>query len=146
MNIDEKLQTLLLASFLSESLDTLIITLSNSFPHGNISMYSVTNNLLIEEAKRGERSLNNQFEDKVFEYSGWGKNREKYCSEKSQGGFKSRIWLKYYYYDKLDWRREKEERLNHHWSSLRLYIWFLIGEENNLNIASDDFIWIIDSW
>ena len=52
MKIDDELQALLLLSSLLESWDTLVVTLSNSAPEGKLTMDTVSDSLLGEEARR----------------------------------------------------------------------------------------------
>ena len=52
MMVDVELQALLLLSSLLESWDTLVVTLSNSAPEGKLTMDTVSDSLLGEEARR----------------------------------------------------------------------------------------------
>lgn len=52
MKLEDEMQALLLFSSLPESWDTLVVTLSNSAPGGKLTMDSVLDNLLNEEARR----------------------------------------------------------------------------------------------
>nr|KYP31853.1 Retrovirus-related Pol polyprotein from transposon TNT 1-94 [Cajanus cajan] len=166
INIDDEVQTLMLFSSLPESWDTLIITLSNSAPEGKLSLDSVTDSLLNEESRRRERGLNNQFEANVIDNRGRSKNREKGGRGKSQGRSKSRTRICCYYCgkpghrksecrflkkdqqagtvhpDQIDPRKKKEDGTTTAVTSDDV---FLVGEENYLNIAFDECIWIIDS-
>ena len=167
MKIDDELQTLLLLSSLPESWDTLVVTLSNSTPEGKLSMDSVTDSLLNEESRRRERGLNNQFEANVVENRGRSKNRGKGGGGKSQGRSKSRTRLSCYYcgkpghiksecrFLKRDQQagtvhpdqinpKKKEDGKTTAVASNDGDI-FLVGEDNYLNVASDECIWIIDS-
>lgn len=54
MNLHDELQALLLLSSLPDSWETLVISLSNSAPNGNLTMDMVKDNTLNEEARRKE--------------------------------------------------------------------------------------------
>lgn len=167
MKIDDELQTLLLLSSLPESWDTLVVTLSNSAPDGKLSMDSVTDCLLNEESRRRERGLNNQFEANVIDNRGRSKNREKGGREKSRGRSKTRTKLSCYYCGKpghrkfecrffkrdqqagtihpdiIDSKKKEEGTTTAVVATNENF--FLVEDENYLNVASDDCIWIIDS-
>jgi len=167
MKIDDELQTLLLLSSLPESWDTLVVTLSNSAPDGKLSMDSVTDCLLNEELRRRERGLNNQFEANVVDNRGRSKNREKGGREKSRGRSKTRTKLICYYCGKPGHRkfecrffkRDQQARTIHpdiidpkkkeDGTTTAVVVtnenFFLVEDENYLNVVSDDCIWIIDS-
>ena len=55
MNIDVEMQASLLLSSLSDSWETLVVTGSNSTPSGILTMESVRDNLLNEEARKKEK-------------------------------------------------------------------------------------------
>ena len=55
INIDDKMQALLLLSSLLDSWETLVVTVSNSTPNGILTMESVKDSLLNEEARRKEK-------------------------------------------------------------------------------------------
>ena len=55
MNIDNEMQASLLLSSLLDSWETLVITVSNSTPNGILTMASVNDSLLNEEARRKEK-------------------------------------------------------------------------------------------
>ena len=55
MNINDEMQTSLLLSFLPDSWETLVVTISNSTPNGIPTMGSVKDSLLNEEARRKEK-------------------------------------------------------------------------------------------
>lgn len=167
MKIDDELQTLLLLSSLPESWDTLVVTLSNSAPEGKLNMDSITDCLLNEESRRRERGVNNQFEANVFENRGRSKNREKGGRDKSRGRSKSRTKLSCQYCGKPGHRKFECRILKRDQQAGTVHPdqidpkkkddgtttavatnnenMFLVEEENYLNIASDDCIWIIDS-
>ncbi|VFQ87425.1 unnamed protein product [Cuscuta campestris] len=54
MKLEDELQALLLLSSLSDSWDTLVVSLSNSAPDGKMTMEMVKASLLNEEARRKE--------------------------------------------------------------------------------------------
>ena len=63
VNFDDALQALLLMSSLSESWETLFVSLSNSNANGTISLETVRSNLLNEELRRkgsGLKSVQNE--------------------------------------------------------------------------------------
>lgn len=70
MKIDDELQALLLLSSLPESWDTLVVTLSNSAPEGKLTMDTVSDSLLDEEARRMERGESAHPEANVIENRG----------------------------------------------------------------------------
>ena len=55
MNIDDKMQASILLSSLPNSWKTLVVTVSNSTPNGILTMESVKDSLLNEEARRKEK-------------------------------------------------------------------------------------------
>ena len=55
MELDDKLQAILLLTSRLESWDTLVVTLSNSAPDEKLTMDTVCDSLLNEEARRKER-------------------------------------------------------------------------------------------
>ena len=55
MNIDDKMQTSLLLSSLLDSWETLVARVSNSTPNGILTMESVKDSLLNEEARKKEK-------------------------------------------------------------------------------------------
>ncbi|KAK4434907.1 Retrovirus-related Pol polyprotein from transposon TNT 1-94 [Sesamum alatum] len=75
MTIDDGLQALLLLSSLPKSWDTLVVTLSNSSPDGQISMDIVCDGLLNEEATRKERRSPGDSKSNVFDTRGRSENR-----------------------------------------------------------------------
>lgn len=93
MKIDDELQALLLLSSLPESWDTLVVTLSNSAPEGKLTMDTVSDSLLGEEARRMERGESNHPEANVIENRGMnetrGRNKSR-DSHQSRGRSKSR--------------------------------------------------------
>ncbi len=62
MKIEDELQALLLLSSLPESWDTLVVTLSNSAAEGKLTMDTVSDSLLGEEARRKERGTTSHSE------------------------------------------------------------------------------------
>ena len=55
INLDDKVQELLLLSPLPDSWNTLVVSLSNSSPYRKLTPDMVKNNLLNEETKRKEK-------------------------------------------------------------------------------------------
>ena len=55
MNIDDEMQVSLLLSSLSDSWETLVVTVRNSTPNEILTMESVKDSLLNEEARRKEK-------------------------------------------------------------------------------------------
>ena len=55
MNIDDEMQASLLLSSLHDSWETLVVSVSNSTPNGILTMKSVKDSLLNEEARRKEK-------------------------------------------------------------------------------------------
>lgn len=169
MNIDDELQTLLLLSSLPESWDTLVVTLSNFAPHGKLSIDHVTDSLLNEESKRKERGLSSHSEANVVENRGRSKHRGKGGNGKSRGRSKSHPkGLSCYYCGKLGHKKSECRFLKRDQKDGNVHAnqidpkkkneggiiiamasddenVFLIDNENYLNIASNDCIWIIDS-
>ncbi|MCH96757.1 protein FEZ-like, partial [Trifolium medium] len=118
-------------------------------------------------SRRRERGFNNQFEANVFENRGRSKNREKDGHDKSQGRSKSHTKLSCYYCGKPGHRKFEYKILKRDKKAKTVHPdqidpkkkdngtttsvasnnenMFLVEEENYLNIASDDYIWIIDS-
>ena len=52
MNIDDEMKASLLLSSLLDSWETLVVTISNSTPNGILTMESVKDSLLNEDARR----------------------------------------------------------------------------------------------
>ena len=67
MKIDDELQALWLLSSLPKSWYTLIVTRSNSAPEGKLTMDTVVDSLLNEQARRKERGMVVQFEANIVE-------------------------------------------------------------------------------
>ncbi|KAK8705155.1 hypothetical protein V6N13_048763 [Hibiscus sabdariffa] len=70
MKIYDELQALLLLSFLPESWDILVVTLSNSTPIGKLITDTVSDSLMNEEARRKERGLPSQSKANLMENRG----------------------------------------------------------------------------
>ena len=90
MKIEDELQALLLLSSLPDSWDTLVISLSNSAPNGNLTMDMVKDSLFNEEARRKEQGISSETEALVTENRSRGKNREPKGRGKSKGRSQSR--------------------------------------------------------
>ena len=73
MKIEDELQALLLLSSLPDSWDTLVISLSNSSPNGNLTMYMVKDSLFNEKARRKEHGISSETEAFVTENRSRGK-------------------------------------------------------------------------
>jgi len=86
MKLNDKLQALLLLSLLPESWDTLVVTLSNSAPAGKLTMDTVTDSLLNEEARRKERGITVQSEANFVNNRGRSENRRRIRDVTSLGG------------------------------------------------------------
>ena len=106
MKLDDETQTLLPLSSLPESWDTLVVTLSNSAPGGKLTMETVTDSLLNEEARRKERGISMQSEANVIENRGRNERRGRNNGRgRSMGRSKSRSKLVYYYCGKPDHKK-----------------------------------------
>lgn len=118
MNVDMKiyneLQTLLLLSYLLESWDSLVVTLSNSAPDGKLVMDSITNFLLNEKSRRREKDFNNKFGANIVNNRGRSKNYERGSPGRSQDIFKYHTRLSCYYCGKLGHKRPE-------WKFLKRY-------------------------
>ena len=90
MKIEDELQALLLLSSLPDSWDTLVISLSNSAPNGNLTMDMVKDSLFNEEARRKEQGISSETEALVTENRRRGKNRKPKGHGKSKGRSQSR--------------------------------------------------------
>ena len=94
MNIDDEMQASLLLNSLPDSWDTLVVTISNSTPNEILTMESVKDSLLNEEAIRKEKKK--------------GKKNQKRCGRSQsrnphgfRGRSKSKIYIKCYHYNKF---------------------------------------------
>ncbi|KAK8618018.1 hypothetical protein V6N13_080917 [Hibiscus sabdariffa] len=76
MKIVDELCALMLLCSLTESWNTLVVTLSNSTPDGKLTTYTVSNNFMNEEARRKKRDFPSQSETNVVENRGRSNNRE----------------------------------------------------------------------
>lgn len=104
MKIDDELQALLLLSSLPESWDTLVVTLSNSAPEGKLTMDTVSDNILGEEARRMERDESIHPEANVVDNPGRNETRGRSKSRnphQSRGKSKSRSKITCYYCGKI---------------------------------------------
>lgn len=92
MKLEDKLQALLLLFSLLDSWDTLVVSLSNFAPDGEMTMDMVKASLLNEEARRKEAGFSSQAEANVIPESSRGKSKSKnpYNRDKSRGRSKSR--------------------------------------------------------
>ena len=165
MKIDDELETLLLLSWLLESWDTLIVTLSNLVPDGKISMDIVLDTLLSEDSRRKERCTNFQYEVNMIETrernESNGKNKNK-AKSRSQ----SRTRTKCYYSSKEGHKRFECRFMKKDLKARIVHLdlfgpkkkdytptttvagdddSLLIGEDNYLNVAYGDCSWIVDS-
>lgn len=168
MKIDDKLRTLLLLSFLPESWDTLVVTLSNFSRDEKLAMDSVTNSLLNEESIWREQGFNNQFKANIVDSIRRSKNCERGGRRRPQVRFKSCIRLSFYYCGKPDHKRPKciflkrdqltgivhpdliNPKKNKEYGTTIVIASndesiFLIGDDNDLNVAFDDCTWIVDT-
>ena len=171
MKIDDELQALLLLSSLLESWDTLVVTLSNSAPEGKLTMDTVSDSLLGEEARRIERGESIHPEANVIENRGRNETRGRNKSRdphQSRGRSKSRSKITCYYCGRMGHRKiecrsfkrdqkannvkpdqvspmKKQEEKNTTAVVSKEDLLYLVGEGNILNIACDDSSWIVDS-
>ena len=67
MKLDDEIQAILLLTSLPESWDALVVTLSNSTPDGKLTMDTVCDSLLNEEARRKERGITSNSEANVID-------------------------------------------------------------------------------
>ncbi|VFQ78638.1 unnamed protein product [Cuscuta campestris] len=89
---------------LPESWDTLVVTLSNSAPEGKLTMNTVSDSLLGEEARRMERGDPTYSEANVIENQSRHETRRRSKSRdphQSQGRSKPRSKITCYYYGKI---------------------------------------------
>ena len=166
MKIEDELQALLLLSSLPDSWDTLVISLSNSAPNGNLTMDMVKDSLFNEEARRKEQGISSESEALVTENRGRGKNREPKGRGKSKGGSQSRgkssERRKCYHCGKeghmkrncYAWKREQKEGKNQMkdenkntkaaLSDEDVAVLFF-GDEECLPVTDNEVEWIIDT-
>ena len=85
MVIDDELQALMLLSYLPDSWDTLIVSLSNSAPQGVLTLDIVKDSMFNEEARRKEQGVVAESEALVSEYRGRTNNRKFHRRDKSKG-------------------------------------------------------------
>ncbi|KAK4428828.1 Retrovirus-related Pol polyprotein from transposon TNT 1-94 [Sesamum alatum] len=166
MTIDDELQALLLLSSLPESLDTLVVTLTNSFPNEKLSMDIVCHSLLNEAARRKERNSPGDSQANVFDTRGRSENRgTNKTRAQSRGRSKSHSRLVCYYCgepshkksecrsfkrdqkaekvkpDQIEQKKEKEKTTTV--VATKEDVFFDIG--NYLNLTCDDGSWVVDT-
>lgn len=99
MVLEDELQALLLLSSLPNSLETLIISLSNCAPNGVVTMSQATNSLLNEKTRR--KSMGSSFSEAlVIERQRRNKSRKPEYLDKSKGRSKLRKRITCYHYGK----------------------------------------------
>ncbi|VFQ65265.1 unnamed protein product [Cuscuta campestris] len=171
MKIDDELQSLLLLSSLPESWDKLVVTLSNSTPEGKLTMDTVSDSLLGEEARRMERGEPTYSEANIIEKQSRHETRGRSKSRdphQSRGRSKSRSKITCYYCGKTGHKKtecrslkrdqkasnikpdqinptKKQEEKSTTAVVSREDLLYFVGEGNILNIACDESSWIIDS-
>ena len=171
MKIDDELQALLLLSSLPESWDTLVVTLSNSALEGKLTMDTVSDSLLGEEARRMERDESIHLEANVVKNQGRNETRGRSKSRnphQSRGRSKSRSKIACYYCGRMGHKKmecrsfkrdqkagnvkpdqisltKKQEEKSTTAIVLKEDLLYLVGESNILNIACDESSWIVDS-
>ncbi|XP_072066891.1 uncharacterized protein [Arachis hypogaea] len=93
ITLNDKLQALLLLSYLPDSWEVLVVTLTNSTPNRKLTLAMVKDSILNEKAKRRERGLTNassQSEALVSESRRRSQSRKPHSSDKSESRSKSR--------------------------------------------------------
>ncbi|CAL8081528.1 unnamed protein product [Prunus armeniaca] len=85
MVLDDELQALELLSSLPDSLDTLVVSLSNSAPQGVLTLDIVKDSMFNEEEMRKEQGVVVESEALVSEYDGRTNNRKFHKIDKSKG-------------------------------------------------------------
>ena len=103
LELDDEVHDLLLLSSLSDSWETLVVSLSNSAPNGVITINMVKDNMFNEEARRKELSISSNIEALIIERRGRSKSKKPssdYNRDKSRRKSKSRKEIKCFYYDK----------------------------------------------
>uniref|UniRef100_A0A0D3BDU4 Retrovirus-related Pol polyprotein from transposon TNT 1-94-like beta-barrel domain-containing protein n=1 Tax=Brassica oleracea var. oleracea TaxID=109376 RepID=A0A0D3BDU4_BRAOL len=168
LKVEDEMQALLRLSSLPESWDTLVVTLSNSAPEGNLTMDTVTDSLQNEEVRRKERGSSSYSEANIVDRRGREETRGHNISrgrDQSRGRSKSRQRVTCYFCGKLGYMKSecrffkkdtqadniKPDQFNQtkkhedktttivEGQSEELY---LVGE---YDLSSDDSSWIIDS-
>ena len=115
MNIDDEMQASLLLSSLHDSWETLVVIVSNSTPNGILTMESVKDSLLNEEARKKEKG---ESSSGVLVYKKQKRQEKPKRSGRSQsrnphgfrGRSKSRKYIKCYPYNKVS-HMKKECRI-----------------------------------
>lgn len=77
MALDDEIQALLLLTSLSDTWETLVVSLSNLASNGELAMDMVKESLLNEEFRRRERSLSSQNNVNVVEKQHHGRSKGK---------------------------------------------------------------------
>ena len=112
MNIDDEMQASLLLSSLPDSWETLVVTVSNSTPNGILTMKSVKDSLLNEEARRKEKGESSsgvlvhekQERQEKLERRGRSQSRN---SHGFRGRYKSKKYIKCYHRNKVGHMRKE---------------------------------------
>ncbi|KAE8662958.1 hypothetical protein F3Y22_tig00113124pilonHSYRG00513 [Hibiscus syriacus] len=154
-----------------KSWDTLVVTLSNSAPEGKLTMDTVSDSLLGEEARSMKRGESIHPEANIIENK--GRNETRGCRKsqdqhQSRGRSKSRSKITCYYYGRMSHKKiecqsfkrdqkadnvkpdqisptKKQEENSTTAVVSKEYLIYLVDEGNILNIAYDDSSWIVDS-
>jgi hypothetical protein len=101
--LDDEVQALLMLSFLPNSWETLVVSLSNSAPNNVITMGMVKDSMFNEETRRKEHGISSYTKTLVTEKRGRSKSRkppgDDSC-DKSKGKSKSRKEIKCFHCSK----------------------------------------------
>jgi len=94
LKLDDEIQALLRLSSLSESWETLVVTLNNSALGRRLTRKTITDSLLNKEARRKERGISMQSEPTVTEHRDRNEKRRRNNGQgRSMGRSKSRSQL-----------------------------------------------------
>jgi hypothetical protein len=91
--LEDEVQALLMLSFLPDSWETLLVSLSNLVPNGVMTMVMVKDNMFNEEARRKEQGISSHIKALVTEKWGRSKSRKPHgddSRDKSMGKSKTR--------------------------------------------------------
>ena len=110
LQLTDEVQALILLGSLPDSWNTLVVSLSNSTPDGNLTLQGVKDNILNEETRRKEQvAISSSSEALVTERWGRSKSRTpKFSDRKGKGKLKgrsqSRATIKCFYCNKPTYR------------------------------------------
>jgi Zinc knuckle len=82
MVLDEKLQALILLSFLPDSWETLVVSLSNSAPNGVVTLAMVKDNMLNEELRHKELEITSESSALIIENKKMSTHRNSHDDDK----------------------------------------------------------------